>query len=91
MRVTPDQSSPESGEGDTPSDEEETEQEIPISDEVAGKEPPEAKFISPDQVERDYIEEVLRSAEGNKTKAAKIMGISRQALYKKIKKLGISM
>ncbi len=36
-------------------------------------------------MEREYIESVLRFTEGNKTKAADILGITRATLYEKIK------
>jgi DNA-binding NtrC family response regulator len=41
------------------------------------------------QYERAYIEEILQRNEGNKMKAAKEMGISRAALYRIMKRLGI--
>ncbi|TET37934.1 MAG: hypothetical protein E3J72_04390 [Planctomycetota bacterium] len=41
------------------------------------------------QYERAYIEEILERSEGNKMKAAKEMGISRAALYRIMKRLGI--
>jgi pSer/pThr/pTyr-binding forkhead associated (FHA) protein len=59
-------------------------------DEVTGENLDEAELKNLDEVERDYIKQVLRNTEGNKAKAAKIMGISRQALYNKIKRFGIS-
>jgi DNA-binding NtrC family response regulator len=36
------------------------------------------------EVERDYILEVLRSASGNKTRAAELLGLDRKTLYRKI-------
>lgn len=41
------------------------------------------------QVEKALIENVLEHTEGNKLKAAKILGINRNTLHAKIKKLGI--
>ena len=35
-------------------------------------------------MERTYIEDVLRSVGGNKSKAARLLGISRKRLYSKI-------
>ncbi len=40
-------------------------------------------------VEKDHIQKILRATGGNKTKAAKILGISRIGLISKIKKLQI--
>ena len=37
------------------------------------------------EVEREYIRNVLASVEGNKTKAAKILGIDRKTLREKLK------
>jgi len=37
-----------------------------------------------DSVEREHIEKVLKFADGNKSKAAKLLGISRKKLYQKI-------
>src|SRR5439155_26644679 len=47
-----------------------------------------AKMPSLEQVERDYIAEVLRQTRGKKVKAAKILGISRKTLLEKRKKYG---
>jgi DNA-binding NtrC family response regulator len=35
-------------------------------------------------MEKTYIEDVLRSVGGNKAKAARLLGISRKRLYKRI-------
>lgn len=42
------------------------------------------------QVEKALIENVLEHTEGNKLKAAKILGINRNTLHVKIMKLGIN-
>ena len=42
-----------------------------------------------EQVERRYIELVLRDAKGSQTRAAKILGISRKALWEKRKRYGL--
>jgi transcriptional regulator with PAS, ATPase and Fis domain len=39
--------------------------------------------------EREYVADVLRQQQGNAVKAAKILGISRQMLQKKIKTYGL--
>jgi DNA-binding NtrC family response regulator len=43
-----------------------------------------------EEVERRYIELVLRDARGNQTKAAAVLGISRKALWEKRKRYGLS-
>jgi DNA-binding NtrC family response regulator len=40
--------------------------------------------------ERSHIEQVLRETEGDRTRAAKLLGVSRSSLYRKLEKLGIS-
>lgn len=47
------------------------------------------KMMSLEDVERDYIVEVLRQTHGKKVKAAKILGISRKTLLEKRKKYGL--
>jgi two-component system nitrogen regulation response regulator GlnG len=42
-------------------------------------------------VEKPLIENVLRRTEGNQLKAAKILGINRNTLHSKIKKLKINI
>ena len=42
-----------------------------------------------EEVERRYIELVLRDAKGNQTKAAAVLGISRKALWEKRKRYGL--
>ncbi len=48
-----------------------------------------SKMPSLEEVERDYISEVLRQTRGKKVKAAKILGISRKTLLEKRKKYGL--
>jgi len=40
--------------------------------------------------EKNYIKWVLDKCEGNKTKAAKIMGIDRVSLWRKVKRFGMN-
>jgi transcriptional regulator with PAS, ATPase and Fis domain len=42
--------------------------------------------LSLEEYERNYILSVLKSVNGNKTKAAKIMGIDRVSLWRKLKR-----
>ena len=39
--------------------------------------------------EKQLIQEVLQETQGNKSKAAKILGIHRTTLYQKLKKYGL--
>jgi DNA-binding NtrC family response regulator len=48
-----------------------------------------AKMPSLEEIERNYISEVLRQTHGKKVKAAKILGISRKTLLEKRKKYGL--
>jgi transcriptional regulator with PAS, ATPase and Fis domain len=48
-----------------------------------------SKMLSLEEVERNYIVEVLRQTRGKKVKAAKILGISRKTLLEKRKKYGL--
>jgi DNA-binding NtrC family response regulator len=43
------------------------------------------------ELERRYIEQVLRIENGNVEETAKALGLSRSALYERIKKHGISL
>lgn len=51
----------------------------PSSDDSSGK------YLTIQEVERDQIRKVLHHTGGNKTKAAEILGISRNTLYEKLK------
>src|SRR5262245_14063113 len=51
--------------------------------------PSQAKMPSLEEIERNYISEVLRQTRGKKVKAAKILGISRKTLLEKRKKYGL--
>ncbi len=44
-----------------------------------------------EQLERRLIEEALQNSGGNKQKAAQVLGLSRQGLIKKLKRLGVSV
>jgi transcriptional regulator with PAS, ATPase and Fis domain len=48
-----------------------------------------AKMPSLEEIEKNYISEVLRQTRGKKVKAAKILGISRKTLLEKRKKYGL--
>ena len=52
--------------------------------------PAQAKMPSLEEIERNYISEVLRQTHGKKVKAAKILGISRKTLLEKRKKYGLA-
>jgi DNA-binding NtrC family response regulator len=39
------------------------------------------------EVEADYVQEILTATKGNKTEAARILGISRKNLYEKLARL----
>ena len=43
-----------------------------------------------EQLERRLIEEALRNSGGNKQKAAQVLGLSRQGLIKKLKRLSVN-
>jgi transcriptional regulator with PAS, ATPase and Fis domain len=42
-----------------------------------------------DSYERTHIENVLRDVAGDRMRAAKLLGVSRSSLYRKLEKLGI--
>lgn len=48
-----------------------------------------SEFPTLEEQEKNYIEWVLDKCDGNKTKAAKIMGIDRVSLWRKLKRYGI--
>jgi transcriptional regulator with PAS, ATPase and Fis domain len=50
---------------------------------------PAGKMLSLEDIERNYIIEVLRQTRGKKVRAAKILGISRKTLLEKRKKYGL--
>ncbi len=50
---------------------------------IGGDDPTE--LVSLEEVERRYIEHVLKSVDGNRTQAAKILGLDRKTLYRKLK------
>jgi DNA-binding NtrC family response regulator len=41
------------------------------------------------QVEREHILQALEQANGNKAKAARLLGVSRHQLYSKLERLGL--
>ncbi len=43
-----------------------------------------------EEAEREHILSVLRLTEGHRARAARILGISRKTLWKKLKRLGIA-
>ena len=45
--------------------------------------------VALDSYEKSHIENVLREANGDRTRAAQLLGLSRSSLYRKLEKLGI--
>ena len=43
-----------------------------------------AELLTLDQVERRYVRHVLAATNGNKTHAAKVLGIDRRSLYRRL-------
>lgn len=56
---------------------------------VGARRKEEIEELNLNALERDAIERALRRAEGNVTKAAELLGITRFALYRKLEKLGL--
>ena len=50
---------------------------------------PDAPLVSLDEVEKAHIQRVLAALEGNKKRAAEVLGIDRGTLYAKLKRYGI--
>jgi two-component system response regulator HydG len=55
---------------------------------VAGDDP--SELVPLEEVERRYIQRVLDSVEGNKAQAARILGLDRATLYRKLERYGKS-
>jgi DNA-binding NtrC family response regulator len=56
---------------------------------ATGADVPEPMLPTLDQIERRYIEQILRRVRGSQTRAAAILGISRKALWEKRKRYGM--
>jgi DNA-binding NtrC family response regulator len=66
-------------------------QSFQTKEEPAPKAPPSRSLPDAvEQLERRLIEEALRNSGGNKQKAAQVLGLSRQGLIKKLKRLSIN-
>ena len=61
---------------------------VPASHEAAGTKP-DLPATGPGAAERRRVEKALLEAEGVVSKAADYLGLSRQALYRKMERLGI--
>ncbi len=51
---------------------------------IGGDDP--SELVSMEEIEQRYIEHVLAAVEGNRTQAAKILGMDRKTLYRKLKR-----
>ncbi len=49
-----------------------------------------AELATLEQVEKRYIQHVLRATSGNKTSAARVLGLDRKTLYRKLERYGLS-
>ena len=55
---------------------------------VASDDP--SELLPMQEVERRYIQRVLKSVGGNKTQAAKVLGFDRRTLYRKLERYGLA-
>ncbi len=46
------------------------------------------ELVPLEEIERRYIEHVLRATDGNQTQAARILGVDRKTLHRKLKSSG---
>jgi DNA-binding NtrC family response regulator len=51
----------------------------------------ELKHVNPRDLTKEDIEQALARAQGNKARAAELLGIHRKTLYRKISQLGIPL
>jgi DNA-binding NtrC family response regulator len=58
---------------------------------TADKQPKAGDVITLKELERCHLEAVLRRSEGNRSRAARILGIERKTLYRKAQRLGIDL
>jgi two-component system NtrC family response regulator len=54
-------------------------------------EPAKSLYEAVEALERQMIQDALAASGGNKLKAAQALGLSRQGLFKKLKKLGMTV
>jgi transcriptional regulator of acetoin/glycerol metabolism len=47
------------------------------------------RLISLDELTREHVTRVLAAADGNKTRAAEILGVDRRTLYRMLKRYGL--
>jgi DNA-binding NtrC family response regulator len=51
----------------------------------------ELKQVKPQELTKEDLEQALVRAQGNKVRAAELLGIHRKTLYRKINQLGVSL
>ena len=56
---------------------------------IAARAESQSLYAAVEALERQMIQEALIASGGNKLKAAQALGLSRQGLFKKLKKLGV--
>jgi two-component system response regulator HydG len=50
---------------------------------------PDSELLPLDEVERRHVARVIAAAGGNKARAARILGVDRKTLYRKLEKHGL--
>jgi transcriptional regulator of acetoin/glycerol metabolism len=56
---------------------------------VTGRDAPPLEFMTLDEAERHLIEQALRRCDGNVSEAARALGVSRSALYRRMQRHGL--
>ncbi len=58
---------------------------------VNGQEGPDEVFLTLEELKKRYVIRVLKKTKGNRSKAAKILGIDRKTLFRMVERFGLDL